>query len=93
MTPLAREKQKAVCTIALRISNGRFGEDKCIGDFTYVATNGNSVIDYVLMSPWLYYLYSMSDSSSRMICLILVFLTNINLLFFSIKSSAANVAE
>ena len=34
----------------MRICNGRKGLDRDIGDFTYIGTNGSSVIDYVLCS-------------------------------------------
>ena len=34
----------------MRICNGRNGFDRDIGNFTYIGTNGNSVIDYVLRS-------------------------------------------
>ena len=35
----------------LRLCNGRFGDDKGVGKFTYIGHNGKSVIDYVIMSP------------------------------------------
>ena len=36
------------------IMNGRVGQDKNIGDFTYIGINGASVIDYVLASKVLF---------------------------------------
>ena len=35
----------------IRILNGRYGNDKEIGDFTCIKTNGKSLIDYMLCSP------------------------------------------
>ena len=35
----------------LRICNGRIGEDKEIGKYTYVGSTGSSVVDYVLTNP------------------------------------------
>ena len=34
----------------LHILNGRIGDDKKVGDFTCVSNNGNSVVDYIIMS-------------------------------------------
>ena len=33
------------------IVNGRIGQDKGIGQFTFQGTQGSSLIDYVLLSP------------------------------------------
>ena len=33
------------------ICNGRIGEDKEIGKYTYVGSTGSSVVDYVLTNP------------------------------------------
>ena len=38
---------------SLRLCNGRYGDDKGVGKFTYVGHNGRSVIDYVIMSQTL----------------------------------------
>ena len=35
---------------SLRICNGRYGEDKGVGKFTFIGANGRSVVDYVIMS-------------------------------------------
>jgi len=35
----------------LRILNGRVGDDKNIGKYTYVASTGSSVVDYVISTP------------------------------------------
>ena len=35
----------------LRICNGRFGQDKGVGKYTYIGSTGSSVVDYVIMSP------------------------------------------
>ena len=37
----------------LRILDGRFGSDKGVGDFTCVSNNGNSSVDYIIMSSCL----------------------------------------
>ena len=34
----------------LLIANGRLGDDKDIGEFTYVTSRGRSVVDYLLLS-------------------------------------------
>ena len=36
----------------LQICNGGIGEDKDIGQFTFVGPNGNSVIDYILCATY-----------------------------------------
>ena len=36
------------------IANGRIGNDKGIGNYTFIGTQGCSVIDYVIMSPHLF---------------------------------------
>ena len=38
----------------LLIVNGRLGEDKGIGDYTYLGCNGKSVIDYLLLCEELF---------------------------------------
>ena len=40
----------------MQICNGRIGEDKDIGQFTFVGPNGNSVIDYILCPSLLMHL-------------------------------------
>ena len=40
----------------LHICNGRIGEDKNVGKFTYIASTGRSVIDYVISNPALFHL-------------------------------------
>lgn len=35
----------------LRICNGRFGQDRGVGKYTYVGSTGSSVVDYVIISP------------------------------------------
>ena len=35
----------------LRICNGRFGQDKGVGKYTYIGSTGSSVVNYVIMSP------------------------------------------
>ncbi|MEW8548380.1 MAG: reverse transcriptase family protein, partial [Candidatus Thiodiazotropha sp.] len=37
----------------LRICNGRFGQDKGVGKYTYIGSTGSSVVDYVIASPLL----------------------------------------
>ena len=37
----------------LKIANGRFGEDCCVGNHTCVADKGSTTIDYFIMSPFL----------------------------------------
>ncbi|MEW8548220.1 MAG: endonuclease/exonuclease/phosphatase family protein [Candidatus Thiodiazotropha sp.] len=41
-------------TYSLLIVNSRIGEDKDIGNFTFVSSNGNSVIDYIICSQDLF---------------------------------------
>ena len=43
---------------ALRICNGRVGQDKGIGKYTYVGRTGSSVVDYVLVSEHIFNLIS-----------------------------------
>ena len=35
----------------MRILNGRLGDDRNIGKYTYVASTGSSVVDYVISTP------------------------------------------
>lgn len=35
----------------LRICNGRFGQDRGVGKYTYVGSTGSCVVDYVIISP------------------------------------------
>lgn len=35
----------------LRICNGRLGDDKGMGKYTYVGSTGSSVVDYVIVNP------------------------------------------
>ena len=37
----------------LRICNGRLGSDLGIGNYTYVGSSGKSVVDYLLVNPFL----------------------------------------
>lgn len=37
-------------SVGVGIANGRVGEDKGIGEFTYIGPNGNSTVDYLLCS-------------------------------------------
>lgn len=39
----------------LHICNGRIGEDKNVGKFTYIGSTGRSVIDYVISNPALFH--------------------------------------
>ena len=55
-------------TLDIHIVNGRCGDDTAIGEYTYIAPSGKSVIDYVLMSTDLFdhvdnfYVHERSDS-------------------------------
>ncbi|MCG7877024.1 MAG: reverse transcriptase family protein, partial [Candidatus Thiodiazotropha endolucinida] len=43
---------------SLRICNGRLGADSGVGKYTYVGSTGNSVVDYVIVNPYLFDLFS-----------------------------------
>ena len=36
-------------TYSLLIANGRVGDDKSVGNYTYISSTGKSIIDYVLL--------------------------------------------
>ena len=40
--------------MGLRILNGRLGDDRKVGRYTCINTNGTSVVDYVLCKPELF---------------------------------------
>ena len=63
----------------LKIANGRLGKDRGIGNYTCHTTNGNSTIDYALLSMELFpevddfYVYILDKCMSDVHCSIIMF--------------------